>query len=429
MSTVRMLMQFAVENDMVVQQLDVKTAYLNAPIDCEVYVRQPQGFTVEPRDNSPILVWKLKKSLYGLKQSGRNWNVVLSQFFRSKQLEQSKVDPCLFVRCDDSGKLYIVVWVDDIVVAGTSQQVTQIKDIMKSKFKMTDLGNISYFLGIQFHQSSGQITMSQSHYLNGMLKRYGMENCKPRTTPCEAKFDVYESDGDDGSSAEDVTRYREIVGSLVYAMTCSRPDLTWIITKLSQHLACPTNIDWMIITHVLRYIKGTLNHKLTFRKSNPNSQLELIGHSDSDWASSKHDRKSTTGYCFALNPEGPLISWKSRKQPTVALSSCEAEYMALTNAVQEAMFLEMLARDFTFHAQRPIHIFGDNRGSIDLAKNSTSNDRSKHIDIKHHFIRDKYTEGVIDIHHVATGDNVADLMTKPVTKQKLSVFSNMLFGH
>ena len=297
---------------------------------------------------------------------------------------------------------------------------------MKEKFKMTDLGNISYFLGIQFQQSPGMITMTQSHYLQCVLKRYEMDKCNPRQTPCEPNLDAYKSGDDDTTPHDDIRRYREIVGSLVYAMTCSRPDLSWTITKLSQHLACPTNTDWMIIHQVLRYIKGTTDHKLTFRKSS--NGPELIGHSDSDWASSKDDRKSTTGYCFTLNSNGPVLAWKSRKQPTVALSSCEAEYMALTNATQEAMFLRNLLTDFGINVTLPILIRGDNLGSLDLVRNEVSNDRSKHIDIKHHFIRDKYREGLINITHIPTNENVADIFTKPATKQKLIVFAPKLFG-
>lgn len=177
-------------------------------------------------------------------------------------------------------------------------------------------------------------------------------------------------------------------------MTCSRPDLAWTIKKLSQHLACPSPADWMTIKHVLRYIKGTIDYKLTFRKS---GNVTILGHSDSDCASSKEDRKSTTGYCFTLNKNGPVISWKCRKQPTVALSSCEAEYMALANATQESIFLTMLAKDFTHDPHYPINILGDNQGSISMVKNNASNERSKHIDIKHHFVRDKYVEGIIDL--------------------------------
>ena len=421
-----MLMQFAVENDMTVHQLDVKTAYLNAPIDCEVYIKQPEGFEEHPSGDGTVLVWKLHKSLYGLKHSGRNWNIILSEFFKSKGFSQSKSDACLFVRDNESGKLFLVVWVDDIIVAGTDKLVNKIKETMKSKFKMTDLGNISYFLGIQFEQSSGVITMSQEHYLQNVLKRYDMDTCKPRQTPCETNLDIYKSGDDDTTPHDDIRKYREIVGSLVYAMTCSRPDLAWIITKLSQHLACPNHADWMTINHVLRYIKGTTEHKLTFRKS---GDPKILGHSDSDWASSKEDRKSTTGYCFSLNCDGPLIAWKSRKQPTVALSSCEAEYMALTNATQEAMFLINLTRDFGHTTQLPLLIRGDNQGSLDMVKNDVSNERSKHIDIELHFIRDKHREGIIDVNHIPTNDNVADLFTKPATKQKLTTFHDKLFGH
>ena len=210
-------------------------------------------------------------------------------------------------------------------------------------------------------------------------------------------------------------------------MTCSRPDLAWIVTKLSQHLSNPTKADWMTIKHVLRYIKGTVDYKLTFRKSR--SGLKLHGHSDSDWASTKEDRRSTTGYVFSLNDDGPLISWKSKKQHTVALSSCEAEYMALTHATQEAIFLSMLSNEFSSNSHQPIMIYGDNQGSLDMIKSPISNDRSKHIDIKHHFIREKYQEGTINVSYVPTDENVADLFTKPATKPKLTKFQKMLFGH
>ena len=268
--------------------------------------------------------------------------------------------------------------------------------------------------------------MSQSHYLKGVLQRFNMADCKPKSTPCEVKLQAYENEENKKSNDEDTRRYREIVGSLVYAMTCSRPHLAWIVTKLSQHLNNPTEADWITIKHVLRYIKGSLNHKLVFQKSK--NGLETIGYSDSDWASSKEDRKSTTGYCFMLNSEGPMISWKSKKQQTVALSSCEAEYMALTAATQEAIFLSNLAKEFGIVTDSPTHIYGDNQGSISLVKNPVNHEKTKHIDIKHHFVREKFSEGVIDVTYVPTSDNVSDLMTKPATKVKLDQFYQKLFG-
>ena len=174
--------------------------------------------------------------------------------------------------------------------------------------------------------------MSQSRYIKNLLKKYGMEDCNPRSTPSEVRLDQHP---ETSNSPEDVTRYRGIVGSLIYAMTCTRPDLSFIVTKLSQRLEQPTEGDWTTIKHVLRYLRGTADQALIFRTSD--MQLELSGYSDSDWATST-DRRSTTGYCFSLNPSSAPISWKSKKQETVALSTCEAEYMALTAATQEVIF-------------------------------------------------------------------------------------------
>ena len=182
----------------------------------------------------------------------------------------------------------------------------------------------------------------------------------------------------------------------------------------------------MTVKHVLRYVQRTLDHKLTYSKSEEG--LVVTGYSDSDWASSKDDRRSTTGYCFGLNSTGPMISWKSKKQQTVALSSCEAEYMALTAATQESIFITNLAKEFGIDSQSPTRIFGDNQGSISLVKNPVNHEKSKHIDIKHHFIREKFVNGVIDVVYIPTDDNIADLMTKPATKMKLDRFSTLMFG-
>ena len=421
MGTVRMLIQFAAENQMPVHQLDVKTAYLNAPIDCEVYIRPPEGFS-EENIGGKLMVWKLNKSLYGLKQSGRNWNIVLTNFFKSNGLQQSKIDPCLFV--DEENATLIAIWVDDIIITASSDSlICSIKDLLKNRFKMTDLGLIKWFLGIEFEQSDKGISMCQSRYLKGVLERFDMQDCKPRTTPSELKLEDYDRPAD--NSTADITKYREMVGSLIYAMTCSRPDLAYIVTKLSQSLANPSQGDWITVKHVLRYIKGSYDKKLTYTKSQHG--LKIVGFSDSDWASSV-DRRSTTGYYFSLTEHGPPISWKSKKQHTIALSSCEAEYMALTAATQEAIFLKMLSKDFGLVTKEPIRINGDNQGSLLLAKNPVINERSKHIDIKHHFIREKYDDGTIDLTYVPTNDNIADLMTKPMSKGKLNYFNSSLFG-
>ena len=369
----------------------------------------------------------MKKSLYGLKQSGRNWNIVLSQFFISKGFQQSKVDVCLFTLNDGTGVTFVVVWVDDMLMAANSERLlTKWKNTLKDEFQMKDLGRISYFLGIQFKQTKDSITMNQSFYLKNVLARFKMSNCKPRNTPCEANLNAYERN--DGSRREEGMNenYREIVGSLVYAMTCTRPDLAWVVTKLSQHLEQPNDIDWMTIKHVLRYIQGTYDKQMIFTKSR--NGLTLTGHSDSDWAASRDDRRSTTGYTFSLNQEGPVIVWKSKKQKTVALSSCEAEYMAISHATQELLFIKMLCKDFGIEIETPINVYGDNQGSMDMIRNPSSNERSKHIDIRHHFVREKYSSGLINVTYKDTNENIADLFTKPATRQKLEKFIRMLFG-
>jgi hypothetical protein len=420
-TSVRTLMQIAAQQDLKVHQLDVKTAFLYAPIDCEIYMDQPKGFE-QVGENGEKLVWRLRKSLYGLKQSGRNWNSLLHNLFEENQFQQSNADPCLYHKVGP--KVFILVWVDDILVATKAcDSMKSVKDLLKDKFKMKDLGPVSWFLGVQFSQSVNGIEMTQSHYLQGILKKFGMDQCRPRYTPCELKPSI-DTPVNQDDVEEDNRKYREIVGSLVYAMTTTRPDLSWIVTKLSQHLVSPGHSDWTMLKHVLQYVKGTIDYKLNFQKSD--DVLCLRGYSDADWGSSD-DRKSTSGYYFSLSSNGPAISWKSKRQPTVALSSCEAEYMGLAMATQEAIFLRTLMKDFGLNSESPVQLQGDNQGSIALVKNPVHHNRSKHIDIKFHFVRDTYSKGIVDITYVGTESNVADLMTKAVSKAKLDKFQGMLF--
>ena len=315
---------------------------------------------------------------------------------------------------------------DDILLAANSIEcLSKTKNLLKDTFKMKDLGPISCFLGMKFVQKGDRIEMNQSSYLNKILIKFGMEQCKPRSTPSEVNPTAFDSNETD----EPQRKYREIIGSLIYAMVCTRPDLCWIVTKLSQHLDKPNKADWVMVKHVLHYLKGTLNYKIVYKKSEMG--LCLSGFSDSDWAGSVSDRCSTTGYYFSLNPDGPPVSWKSKKQCTIALSSCEAEYMALAASAQEAIFLSMLMNDFMpidLSINKPVVIKADNQGSIAFVKNNIVHNRSKHIDIKYHFIRNNYVNGLIDVVYIPTELNVADVMTKPVTKQKLEHFRMLLFG-
>ena len=289
---------------------------------------------------------------------------------------------------------------------------------------MKDLGKLSWFLGIEFKCENGSIEMNQTKYLEKVLKRFKMEDCKPRATPCDVGSNNIQSD--DSKELGDALLYREIVGSLIYCMSITRPDLCYVVTKLSQHMVNPTKAHLGMAKQVLRYIKGTLDYGLKFQKSDV--PLELSGYADADWGASE-DRKSITGYAFQLAEGGPLVSYKSRKQQSVALSTCEAEYMALSAATQEVKFLSQLLTDMTGKEQtKGVVLFVDNQGAIALAKNPVHHQRSKHIDIRYHFVRDEVQNGFVILEYVPTEENVADVFTKPVGKPRLGKFKKALMG-
>ena len=423
LTSIRTFIQLAAQYGLILHQMDVKTAYLNAPIDCEVFVEQAEGFETSGH-SSERSVYKLNKSLYGLKQSGRNWNSMIHDYLIENEFVQSSADPCVYLRKREQDLVVIVVWVDDLIIGASNQALLKsIKGRLAERFVLKDLGGLAYFLGIDFEQGNGYVKMNQKRYLTKVLEKFGMNDCKPRCTPSEQKITCHEN-----GEVVDSRRYREIIGSLIYLMTCTRPDICWVVTKLSQYLSKPRQGHLTAAKHVMRYLKGTIDYEICYRRCE--NGLSLIGYCDADWASSPEDRRSTTGYCFSLTKEGAPISWKSRKQPTVALSTCEAEYIALAAAVQESKFLTQLLRDIDGKRQyEPALIFEDNQGTIALAQNpGMIRQRSKHIDIRYHFIRLAVNNGEVELKYCPTANMIADVMTKPATRFKLESFKNFLFG-
>ncbi|KAF2363622.1 Reverse transcriptase RNA-dependent DNA polymerase [Trinorchestia longiramus] len=280
---------------------------------------------------------------------------------------------------------------------------------------MKDLGPILCFLGMEFVVKQDSIEMKESKYVEKILSKFRMSDCNPKSIPCDPsanKLDV----SSDSKNLCDPKLFREIVGSLIYLMTCTRPDICYVVTLLSQHLTCPTNAHLNLCKFVLKYLKGTILFGLKFVKSeNP---MQITGFSDSDWGGSS-DRKSISGYVFKSFSSSSLISWKSKKQNIVALSSCEAEYIALP--VQEGIFLKQLLCDMDGYDE-PVGIFVDNRGAIDLAKNPVHHQRSKHIDIRYHFIPAIIQDNKALLSFVPSEENMADMFTKPVTRQSLLKF-------
>lgn len=245
---------------------------------------------------------------------------------------------------------------------------------------MKDLGKLKHFLGFDFAQGDGEIKMKQKRDITKILERFDMIHCKPKSTPCENKL-KFENEGE----AVDPKRYREVVGRLIYVMTCTRPDLGFTVSKLSQHLSEPKNQHWVAAKHVLPYLKGTVNQELCYRRNDVN--LHLCAFSDADWAADQNDRRSTTAYCFSLSETGPVISWKSKKQSTVAVSTCEAEYMSLAATTQESLDLVHLLNKMDNECDyTPGTIYEDNQGPIALSKNPVCRQRCKHVNMKYHFV-------------------------------------------
>ena len=362
----------------------------------------------------------MKKSIYGVRQSGRLWYHTLKKFLIREGFTSSFVDNCLYTKHVNNEKLLIIVWVDDIIIAASNTTLlNSIKNSFCNRFKTHDLDQLSYFLGIQFKFHDNCITMDQTSYLKNVLSQFNMSNCQDKPIPCD--LSVNKSNKSDSSSSkelDDPKLFREIIGRLIYAMTNTRPDLCYAVTKLSQHLNKPTYANLNMTKFILKYVKASLDYNLCYSKTD--SDLKLNGYCNSDWGGSQ-DRKSISGYCFMFNSNA-LISWKSRKQNIVALSTCEAEYVALTAAIQESNFLNQLYRDMQNTDKLTVPIFVDNQGAIALAQNHAYHQRSKHISIKYHYIRSEIQNLSVSMHYFPSAENKTDIFTKPSSKQRFNQF-------
>ena len=260
--------------------------------------------------------------------------------------------------------------------------------------------------------------MSQADFIERVLIKFSMQNSIPKTLPCDVNINKF--DNEDSKRLENPKICREIVGSLIYLMTCSRPDISYVVSKLSQYMNKPTEAHLRVARNVLKYLKGSIDNKLCYRKSNEG--LKLIGYCDSDWGGSE-DRKSISGYCYKLCVDGALISWKTRKQNVVSLSSCEAEYTALSFAIKEGLYLSQLFADLYSGEKSRFDLYVDNQGAINLANNPVYHQRTKHISIKYHFIRHEIKQGNVKLLYIESKNNIADIFTKAVPRPLLNSFN------
>lgn len=416
-TSIRYLFALAAKHDLEINQMDAVTAFLQGNLDEDIYMFQPDGFS-----NGTELVCHLKKSLYGLKQASRVWNIKLNDAFIEFGLNRSKIDPCVYFKIDGKCMLFVAVYVDDIMIfSNDSTMKNQLKADLMKRFKMKDIGEVSSVLGMRVRRDKrlGTISIDQTNYINEVLRRFDMQNCNPISTPMDhnQKLSIEMSPRNDVERAEmNNVPYQEAIGSIMYAAQVTRPDVCFAVNAVSRFMQNPGKAHWIAVKRILRYLKGTANAKLVFSKSGDSN---LIGYCDADWAGDVDKRRSTTGYVYLYH--GAAISWNSRKQPTVAISTTEAEYMSLAAALQEAMWLKQLQAELE-NTTDTIVINCDNKSAIDLASTTAYHARSKHIDVRHHFVREKIAERVIKLNYTKTDEMVADIFTKAIVPAKHNLF-------
>lgn len=406
-SSFRFMIAFANQFNLLIHHMDVKTAFLNGELKEEIYMKIPEG--IVGKDN---YVCKLNKSLYGLKQAARCWFEVIERFFKEKGFKNSPVDRCIYIldNGDINKNLYVLIYVDDlIIICADISLLEKFKSYLTKKFEMSDLQEVKFFLGIKVTRSDNKITLDQSAYIKTVLNKFNMQNCNPVNTPLETKVNYEELNSNDTHNVPS----RNVIGCLMYIMLCTRPDLSTSVNILSRYTSKCNVVLWQCLKRVLRYLKGTIDLKLVYKRCYNYNNI-LCGFVDSDWGGSdKQDRKSTTGYLFKLF-DVCTITWSTKKQMSVAASSTEAEYMALYEAVREALWLKSLAASINIVVDKPIIIYEDNNGCISIANNPTNHKRSKHIDIKYHFSREQVEKNVIKLNYIPTGQQLADALTKPL---------------
>ena len=412
-NSLRMFLTLAVHSKMDVQQMDVVTAFLYGELEEEIYMRQSPGFEKKTKDG---LVCKLVKSLYGLKQSPRQWYKLLDKFLRDKGYRRSDVDPCIYVK-GDKNIIMIALYVDDLIIASNSEKLMkETKQNLCDRFEMKDLGRLHYCLGIEIvWRDDGTCMFNQSKYIENVLERYNMKDCKPVSTPINSgtKLTKEMSPKTEKEISEmNLVPYRSAVGSLIYLVTGTRPDIAVAVGETAKYSNNPGKQHWMAVKRILRYLKETINFGI---ECNPKS-IDLVGYSDADWAGDLDTRRSTTGYLFKLG--GVPICWKSKRQPTVALSTAEAEYMALSMAVQTAIWIRKLLKDFDIASKEPTVIYEDNQGCIAMAKNPVNHERTKHIDIRFNFVRERVEDKTILVKYLETTEMLADILTKGLPRDQ-----------
>lgn len=410
----RSILSVATKEGLKLAQFDIKTAFLYGSLKEEIYMQQPIGY----KDGSSK-VCKLNKSLYGLKQAPRCWNDKFERILTNYNLKVSQADSCVFLNNNNDKKLILAIYVDDGLVAATHQDdIDNLFKYLKDEFKIKT-GTLDYYLGMEVCQvNDNTIFLNQFGYTTKILERFNMHECKMVSTPIEETT----IKGNFVNAKEVVgVPYREAIGSLMYLSVVTRPDITFAVSVLSQYLEKPLQVHWNAVKRIFRYLKGTLKHGILIK----GGESELHGFSDADFAGDINTRRSTTGYVFMFGSD--VLAWCSRKQKSVSLSTTEAEYVAASMATTDLVWHLRLLNELLAPVKlKTPTLFVDNQSALKLIRNPQFHKRTKHIDVKYHYIREKYEEGMMNIEYVKSEDQLADIFTKALCAEKFRKFRHLL---
>jgi histone deacetylase 1/2 len=413
-ATIRMVLTLALSRSWPIHQLDVKNAFLNGTLTETVYCVQPTGFV---DSSQPNYVCRLNKSLYGLKQAPRAWHSRFASHITSLGFVEAKSDTSLFIYCQGADMAFLLLYVDDIVLtASSSSFLHRIIVALRQEFSMTDMGPLHHFLGVSVQRRGDRLFLSQRQYVLDILERAGMSNCKPSSTP----VDTHSKLSFDGVSVVDPSHYRSLARALQY-LTFTRPDIAYAVQQICLYMHDPREPHLSALKRVLRYLQGTLDLGLHLHRTSP---ADLTVYTDADWAGCPDTRKSTSGYAVFLGDN--LISWSSKRQPTVSRSSAEAEYRAVANGVAEASWLRQLLQELCCPLRRATVVYCDNISAVYLSTNSVLHQRTKHVEIDLHFVRERVALGEVRVLHVPTSSQYADIFTKGLPTSVFTEFRSSL---
>ncbi|KAL3749975.1 hypothetical protein ACJRO7_011017 [Eucalyptus globulus] len=378
-------------------------------------MEQPPGFVAQGESG---LVCQLKKSLYGLKQSPRAWFGRFSEVVLSFGLSRCENDHSVFYKQSRGGKLFLIVYVDDIIITGDDLVgITELKTYLQQQFQTKDLGKLKYFLGIEVAQSHKGVVLSQRKYVLNLLTETGMLGSKPLDSPMEQGVKLV---ADGGEILNNPERYRRLVGKLNY-LTVTRPDIALLVSVVRQFLSSPRTSHWDAVIWILRYLKKAPGKGIIYQN---HGHIRVEGFSDANWAESLDDRRSTTGYCTLVG--GNLVSWKSKKQSVVARFSAESEYRAMAQVTCELVWIRQLLTKLGFKDLVPMTLWCDNKAAVHIASNPVFHERTKHIEVDCHFIREKLQSGVVLPSHIRTSKQLADIFTKSLGNGRIEHICNKL---